>query len=51
MYLKEYDDAREQLLLALTLHKNDQSFVILGKVHLLQGDVHGAIEVYKRAVA
>ena len=51
MYLKEYNDARDALTTALNIHKNDQSFIILGKIHLLQGDVPGAIEVYKRAVS
>ncbi len=51
MYLKEYDAARSELLRALNMHRNDQSFVTLGKIHLLQGDVQGAIEVYKMAIA
>ena len=51
MYLKEYDSARSELLRALNLHKNEQSFTVLGKIHLLQNDVEGAIEIYKMAVA
>ncbi len=51
MYLKEYDEARDELARAISIHKNDQSFVTLGKIHLLQGDVEGAIEVYRMAVA
>ena len=51
MYLKEYDEARDELSRALGIHKNDQSFIILGKIHLLQADVEGAIQVYKMAVA
>lgn len=51
MYLKEYDEARAELIKALGLHKNDQTFTFLGKVHLIQGDLAGAIEVFKRAVA
>ena len=51
MYLKEYDSARSELLRALNLHKNEQSFAVLGRIHLLQSDVAGAIEVYKMAVA
>lgn len=50
MYLKEYDEARREMSRAVTLHKNDTSYVILGKLHLLQNDVEGAIEVYKAAV-
>ena len=51
MYLKDYDSSRSELLRALNLHKNEQSFAVLGKIHLLQNDVSGAIEVYKMAVA
>eukprot|EP00095_Tigriopus_kingsejongensis_P004978 maker-scaffold96_size378025-snap-gene-2.34 protein:Tk04978 transcript:maker-scaffold96_size378025-snap-gene-2.34-mRNA-1 annotation:"bardet-biedl syndrome 4" len=51
MYLKEYDEARDELTKALNYHKNDQSFMMLAKIHLLQGDVDGAIEIYKMAVA
>ena len=51
MYLKEYDSARSELLRALNLHKTEQSFAVLGRIHLLQSDVAGAIEVYKMAVA
>ena len=51
MYLKEYDEARAELGRALNYHKNDQSFTVLAKIHLLQGDTDGAIEIYKMAVA
>ncbi len=50
MYLKEFDSAREELGRAIGLHKNDHSFSVLGKVHLLQGDLDGAVGVYKMAV-
>ncbi len=50
MYLKEYEEAQNEMLRAIDLHKNDHSFAILGKIHLLQGDLQGAIEVYKLAV-
>lgn len=51
MYLKEYDEAREEISRALNLYQNNRSFVILGKIYLLQGDIEGAIEVYKVAVS
>ena len=51
MYLKDYDEAKSELMRALNYHKNDQSFIVLGKIHLLQSDVEGAIEVYKMAIA
>ena len=50
MYLKEYDEGKSELMRSLNYHKNDQSFIVLGKIHLLQNDVKGAIEVYKMAI-
>ncbi len=50
MYLKEFPAARDELSRAVALHKNDHSFTTLGKIHLLENDVDGAIEVYKMAV-
>lgn len=42
--------AEEQLNLALQLNKHDLTFMMLGKIHLLQGDTEKAIDVYKSAV-
>lgn len=42
--------AEEHLNVALQLNKHDKTFMMLGKVHLLAGEVDKAIEVYKRAV-
>ena len=50
MYLKEFDDAKVEVTKALTYHKNDQSFITLGKLHLLQGETSRAIDVYKQGV-
>ena len=43
MYTKEMEPAKEHLTKALNFHKNDQSFITLGKILLLQGDINGAI--------
>lgn len=43
MYLKELEPAKDQLHRALRIHKNDQSYLTLGKILLLQGDLKGAI--------
>uniref|UniRef100_A0A4W3I1V9 Bardet-Biedl syndrome 4 n=1 Tax=Callorhinchus milii TaxID=7868 RepID=A0A4W3I1V9_CALMI len=50
MYLKDFEKAKEHLNCALQHSKHDLSFVMLGKVHLLDGNVEEAIEVYKKAV-
>ena len=50
MYLKEFDDAKVEVTKALTYHKNDQSFITLGTLHLLQGETSIAIDVYKQGV-
>ena len=50
MYLKEFEDAKGEITKALSYHKNDQSFITLGKIHLLQGDTNRAIEVYRQGV-
>ena len=35
---------------AISFNRNDLSFIMLGKVFLMEGDVHMAIDIYKRAV-
>ena len=50
MYLKEFEDAKNEITRALSCHKNDQSFITLGKIHLLQGDLNRAVDVYKQGV-
>ena len=36
--------------MALEKKKHEQTYIVLGKVHLTTGDVTGAVEVYKAAV-
>ena len=50
MYLKDLEPAKEHLVRALNFHKNDQSFLTLGKILLMQGDITGAIDVFKQGV-
>ena len=46
MYVKELEPAKEYLSKTLNFHKNEQSFMTLGKILLLQGDINGAIGKY-----
>nr|XP_042707527.1 Bardet-Biedl syndrome 4 protein isoform X5 [Chrysemys picta bellii] len=50
MYLKHFNKAKDQLNDALQLNKHDLTYMMLGKIHLLQGETDKAIEVYKKAV-
>ncbi|XP_064013291.1 Bardet-Biedl syndrome 4 protein isoform X2 [Pogoniulus pusillus] len=50
MYLKHFNKARDQLNNALELNKHDLTYMMLGKIHLLEGETEKAIEVYKKAV-
>lgn len=42
--------AEEHLNMALQLNKHDMTYMMLGKICLLQGDTEKAIEIYKSAV-
>ncbi|NXN90980.1 BBS4 protein, partial [Rhinopomastus cyanomelas] len=50
MYLKHYKKAQDQLNNALELNRHDQTYMMLGKIHLLEGEMDKAIDVYKKAV-
>ena len=50
MYQKDYDRAKECLKQAITYNRNELSYIMLGKIYLIEQDVHMAIDVYKRAV-
>ncbi|XP_059713966.1 Bardet-Biedl syndrome 4 protein isoform X1 [Haemorhous mexicanus] len=50
MYLKHFNKARDQLNNALELNRHDLTYMMLGKIHLLEGAMDKAIEVYKKAV-
>ncbi|KAM5242920.1 BBSome complex member BBS4 isoform 5-T6 [Hipposideros larvatus] len=50
IYLKQFNKAQDQLQSALHLNRHDLTYMMLGRIHLLEGDVDKAIEVYKKAV-
>ena len=49
-YFREFDEAKEMLKQALEYNKHEETYVVLGKVHLMTSDVPGAVDVYKDAV-
>uniref|UniRef100_A0A8C8JP49 Bardet-Biedl syndrome 4 n=1 Tax=Oncorhynchus tshawytscha TaxID=74940 RepID=A0A8C8JP49_ONCTS len=50
IYTKDFNHAEEQLNIALELSKHDLTYMMLGKIHLLEGDTDKAIDVYRSAV-
>lgn len=50
IYIKDFKNAEERLNAALQQNKHDLTFMMLGKIHLLQANTEKAIEVYKSAV-
>ncbi|NWH63050.1 BBS4 protein, partial [Geococcyx californianus] len=50
MYLKHFNKAQDQLNHALELNRHDLTYMMLGKIHLLEGQMDKAIEIYKKAV-
>nr|XP_020659361.1 Bardet-Biedl syndrome 4 protein isoform X3 [Pogona vitticeps] len=50
MQLKYFNKAKDQLNNALQLSRHDLTSMVLGKIHLLEGNKEEAIEVYKKAV-
>ncbi|XP_025971029.2 Bardet-Biedl syndrome 4 protein isoform X2 [Dromaius novaehollandiae] len=48
--LNEKDWAQDQLNRALELNRHDLTYMMLGKIHLLEGETDKALEVYKKAV-
>ncbi|XP_047395130.1 Bardet-Biedl syndrome 4 protein isoform X1 [Sciurus carolinensis] len=50
IYLKQFNKAQDQLHNALQLNRHDLTYTMLGKIHLLEGDLDKAIEIYKKAV-
>ncbi|KAL2300508.1 hypothetical protein Nmel_013390 [Mimus melanotis] len=50
MYLKHFNKAQDQLNNALELNRHDLTYMMLGKIHLLEGEIDKAIEIYKKAV-
>ncbi|XP_044306471.1 Bardet-Biedl syndrome 4 protein isoform X2 [Varanus komodoensis] len=50
MQLKYFNKAKDQLNNALQLSRHDLTYMMLGKIHLLEGQKEQAIDVYKKAV-
>ncbi|KAJ7311191.1 hypothetical protein JRQ81_006801 [Phrynocephalus forsythii] len=50
MHLKYFNKAKDQLNKALQLNRHDLTYMMLGKIHLLEGNKDEAIEVYTKAV-
>ncbi|XP_012306684.2 Bardet-Biedl syndrome 4 protein isoform X2 [Aotus nancymaae] len=50
IYLKQFNKAQDQLHNALNLNRHDLTYIMLGKIHLLEGDLDKAVEIYKKAV-
>ncbi|XP_040574584.1 BBSome complex member BBS4 [Lepeophtheirus salmonis] len=50
MYLKEFEVSKEELLKALTVHKNEMSYLCISRVLLLLADTKGAIQMLKESL-
>nr|KAG5708037.1 hypothetical protein BaRGS_025175 [Batillaria attramentaria] len=50
MYLRDFEKAKQCLHQALEFRRHEVSYVMLGKIFLMEGDIKGAIEVYRAAV-
>ncbi|XP_061198095.1 Bardet-Biedl syndrome 4 protein-like [Saccostrea echinata] len=50
MYLRDYKMAKDCLSQALSFKRHEISYVMLGKIHLMEGNIEAAIEIYKQAV-
>ncbi|GFS06590.1 Bardet-Biedl syndrome 4 protein-like [Elysia marginata] len=50
MYLRDFEKAKTNLKQALTVRRHEVSYVMLGKIYLLERDVNAAIDIYRSAV-
>ncbi|KAK7114783.1 BBSome complex member BBS4-like isoform X2 [Littorina saxatilis] len=50
MYLRDFEKAKQCLVQALEFRRHEVSYVMLGKIHLMEGDIKQAIEIYRAAV-
>ncbi|KAE8617227.1 hypothetical protein XENTR_v10009009 [Xenopus tropicalis] len=50
LFLKDLSKSKEQLTLALQLHRQDLSAITLGKIQLQEGDIDGAIQTFTQAL-
>lgn len=42
--------AKDCLKHAIQYHRHDASFIQLGRIYLMEGDVESAVETYKKAI-
>lgn len=47
---KFFLQAKDCLSQALSFKRHEISYVMLGKIHLMEGNIEAAIEIYKQAV-
>ncbi|KAK3755416.1 hypothetical protein QZH41_016631, partial [Actinostola sp. cb2023] len=50
LYLKDFEKAKDCLKHAIQYHRHDASFIQLGRIYLMEGDVESAIDTYKKAI-
>ncbi|KXJ17666.1 Bardet-Biedl syndrome 4 protein [Exaiptasia diaphana] len=50
LYLKDFEKAKDCLKHAIQYHRHDASFIQLGRIYLMEGDLESAIEIYKKAI-
>ncbi|KAK3085477.1 hypothetical protein FSP39_004016 [Pinctada imbricata] len=50
MYQRDYKKAKECISQALSYKRHEISFVMLGKINLMEGNIEAAIDIYKQAV-
>ncbi|XP_066924866.1 Bardet-Biedl syndrome 4 protein-like [Clytia hemisphaerica] len=50
MYLKQFERAKELLRKALHTSRHDITYMMLGKCYLMENDLMGATEVFKKAI-
>ncbi|KAM8780837.1 BBSome complex member BBS4 isoform 2-T2 [Rhynchonycteris naso] len=50
IYMKQFNKAQDQLHQALQLNRHVLTYIMLGKIHVLAGDLDKAIKVYKTAL-
>lgn len=50
MYLRDFEKAKQSLHQALEFRRHEVTYIMLGKICLMEGDIKGAIDVYRAAV-
>ncbi|KAL8570486.1 Bardet-Biedl syndrome 4 protein [Nucella lapillus] len=50
MYLRDFEKAKQCLVNALEFRRHEVTYIMLGKIHLMEGNIKQAIEIYRAAV-